>query len=167
MGGGASLDAVPRFSRITTDPSRMDGVPCIRGLRFPVATVVAMVVAAVRIARIAVAVAACSAVCVIVAAAKRLAAALRNRPAATNRAAAARACSLVFVNAAAVKRLAAVLRPAANRLAAASRTAVANKLLTAVATTSLLSVRPAHRGQQTNAKRFDDSCRKAGVVFCW
>lgn len=43
MGGGATLDAVPRFSRITTDPSRMDGVPCIRGLRFPVATVVAMV----------------------------------------------------------------------------------------------------------------------------
>ncbi|MEZ5141915.1 MAG: DUF433 domain-containing protein [Acidimicrobiales bacterium] len=32
-----------QFSRITTDPSRMGGVPCIRGLRFPVATVVAMV----------------------------------------------------------------------------------------------------------------------------
>lgn len=32
-----------RFSRITSDPNRMGGVPCIRGLRFPVASVVAMV----------------------------------------------------------------------------------------------------------------------------
>lgn len=32
-----------RFSRITTDPAQMGGVPCIRGLRFPVASVVAMV----------------------------------------------------------------------------------------------------------------------------
>lgn len=32
-----------RFSRITTDPGRLGGVPCIRGLRFPVASVVAMV----------------------------------------------------------------------------------------------------------------------------
>jgi uncharacterized protein (DUF433 family) len=32
-----------RFSRITSDPARMAGVPCIRGLRFPVASVVAMV----------------------------------------------------------------------------------------------------------------------------
>lgn len=31
------------FERITTDPDVMGGVPCIRGLRFPVATVVAMV----------------------------------------------------------------------------------------------------------------------------
>ncbi|MBK6856619.1 MAG: DUF433 domain-containing protein [Microthrixaceae bacterium] len=31
------------FERITTDPARMGGVPCIRDLRFPVATVVAMV----------------------------------------------------------------------------------------------------------------------------
>lgn len=31
------------FERITVDPDRMGGVPCIRGLRFPVATVVAMV----------------------------------------------------------------------------------------------------------------------------
>ena len=30
-------------SRITTDPSRMGGAPCIRGLRFPVASVVAVV----------------------------------------------------------------------------------------------------------------------------
>lgn len=32
-----------RFERITTDPERMGGLPCIRDLRFPVATVVAMV----------------------------------------------------------------------------------------------------------------------------
>jgi uncharacterized protein (DUF433 family) len=32
-----------RFDRITTDPSQMGGVPCIRGLRIPVATVVDMV----------------------------------------------------------------------------------------------------------------------------
>jgi uncharacterized protein (DUF433 family) len=32
-----------RFVRITTDPKQMGGVPCIRGLRIPVATVVAMV----------------------------------------------------------------------------------------------------------------------------
>ncbi len=31
------------FSRITVDAAQMDGVPCIRGLRIPVATVVAMV----------------------------------------------------------------------------------------------------------------------------
>jgi uncharacterized protein (DUF433 family) len=31
------------FERITVDPDCMGGVPCIRGLRFPVATVVAMV----------------------------------------------------------------------------------------------------------------------------
>ena len=31
------------FPRITVDPDQMDGVPCIRGLRIPVATVVAMV----------------------------------------------------------------------------------------------------------------------------
>ena len=32
-----------RFSRITVDPKLMSGVPCIRGLRLPVATVVGMV----------------------------------------------------------------------------------------------------------------------------
>jgi uncharacterized protein (DUF433 family) len=32
-----------RFTRITVDPRQMGGVPCIRGLRIPVATVVAMV----------------------------------------------------------------------------------------------------------------------------
>lgn len=31
------------FSRITTDPEVMGGQPCIRGMRMPVATVVAMV----------------------------------------------------------------------------------------------------------------------------
>ena len=30
------------FSRITVDPEQMGGIPCIRGLRIPVATVVAM-----------------------------------------------------------------------------------------------------------------------------
>jgi uncharacterized protein (DUF433 family) len=30
------------FARITVDPKQMDGVPCIRGLRIPVATVVGM-----------------------------------------------------------------------------------------------------------------------------
>jgi len=31
------------FTRITVNPQQMGGVPCIRGLRIPVATVVAMV----------------------------------------------------------------------------------------------------------------------------
>ena len=31
------------FTRITVDPNQMNGVPCIRGLRIPVATIVAMV----------------------------------------------------------------------------------------------------------------------------
>jgi uncharacterized protein (DUF433 family) len=31
------------FTRITTNPVQMGGVPCIRGLRIPVATVVGMV----------------------------------------------------------------------------------------------------------------------------
>jgi uncharacterized protein (DUF433 family) len=31
------------YARITIDPRRMGGVPCIRGLRIPVATVVGMV----------------------------------------------------------------------------------------------------------------------------
>ena len=30
------------FSRITVDPAQMGGVPCIRGMRIPVATVVGM-----------------------------------------------------------------------------------------------------------------------------
>ena len=32
-----------RFTRITIDADQMGGVPCIRGLRIPVATVVGMV----------------------------------------------------------------------------------------------------------------------------
>jgi uncharacterized protein (DUF433 family) len=31
-----------KFTRITVDPSQMGGVPCLRGLRIPVATVVGM-----------------------------------------------------------------------------------------------------------------------------
>jgi uncharacterized protein (DUF433 family) len=31
------------FTRITADPARMGGVPCIRNLRIPVATIVDMV----------------------------------------------------------------------------------------------------------------------------
>lgn len=32
-----------RFERITVEPDKMGGIPCIRGLRVPVATVVGMV----------------------------------------------------------------------------------------------------------------------------
>jgi len=32
-----------KFQRITIDPEQMDGLPCIRGLRIPVTTVVDMV----------------------------------------------------------------------------------------------------------------------------
>ena len=32
-----------KFTRITIDPRQMGGVPCIRGLRIPVATTVGMV----------------------------------------------------------------------------------------------------------------------------
>ncbi|MBE0516156.1 MAG: DUF433 domain-containing protein [Methanophagales archaeon] len=32
-----------KFSRITVDPWKMGGMPCIRGLRIPVATVVGMI----------------------------------------------------------------------------------------------------------------------------
>ena len=32
-----------KFQRITLKPEQMDGLPCIRGLRIPVATVVDMV----------------------------------------------------------------------------------------------------------------------------
>ena len=31
-----------KFTRITVNPNQMSGVPCIRGLRIPVATVVGM-----------------------------------------------------------------------------------------------------------------------------
>ncbi|BAT71295.1 conserved hypothetical protein [Thermosulfidibacter takaii ABI70S6] len=32
-----------KFTRITVDPERLGGVPCIRDLRIPVATIVAMI----------------------------------------------------------------------------------------------------------------------------
>ena len=32
-----------KFNRITVNPNQMDGLPCIRSLRIPVATVVGMV----------------------------------------------------------------------------------------------------------------------------
>lgn len=32
-----------KFTRITVNPKQMGGIPCIRGLRIPVATIVAMV----------------------------------------------------------------------------------------------------------------------------
>lgn len=32
-----------KFTRITVDPKQMGGFPCLRGLRIPVATIVAMV----------------------------------------------------------------------------------------------------------------------------
>jgi uncharacterized protein (DUF433 family) len=32
-----------RFDRITVDPAQMDGAPCIRRLRIPVATIVGLV----------------------------------------------------------------------------------------------------------------------------
>jgi uncharacterized protein (DUF433 family) len=32
-----------QFSRITAEPGKMDGVPCIRELRIPVATIVGMI----------------------------------------------------------------------------------------------------------------------------
>ena len=31
------------YTRITTDPGQMGGVPCLRGLRIPVATIVGLV----------------------------------------------------------------------------------------------------------------------------
>jgi uncharacterized protein (DUF433 family) len=40
------------FERITTDPDVMGGLPCIRGLRMPVATVVAMVADGTSVAQI-------------------------------------------------------------------------------------------------------------------
>ena len=37
-----------KFTRITIEPDKMGGVPCIRGLRIPVATVVGMVANAMK-----------------------------------------------------------------------------------------------------------------------
>jgi uncharacterized protein (DUF433 family) len=41
-----------RSERITVNPDQMGGVPCIRGLRIPVATVVAMVAAGATVEEI-------------------------------------------------------------------------------------------------------------------
>lgn len=41
--GGARRIPPMKFTRITVDAAQMGGVPCIRGLRIPVATVVGMV----------------------------------------------------------------------------------------------------------------------------
>ena len=32
-----------KFTRITINPKQMGGIPCVRGLRIPIATIVAMV----------------------------------------------------------------------------------------------------------------------------
>ncbi len=40
------------FTRITVNPAQMGGVPCIRGLRIPVATVVGMLADGMRDAEI-------------------------------------------------------------------------------------------------------------------
>jgi len=40
---GARGDAIMKLTRITVNPNQMGGVPCIRGLRIPVASVVGMV----------------------------------------------------------------------------------------------------------------------------
>ncbi len=40
------------FERISVDPDTMGGMPCIRGLRIPVATVVAMVADGLTVAEI-------------------------------------------------------------------------------------------------------------------
>jgi uncharacterized protein (DUF433 family) len=39
----AAMEKMMAFSRITVNPNQMGGVPCIRSLRIPVATVVDMV----------------------------------------------------------------------------------------------------------------------------
>jgi len=41
--GSQAENLVSSFKRITVDPNQMGGVPCIRGLRIPVASVVDMV----------------------------------------------------------------------------------------------------------------------------
>ena len=41
-----------KFARITVNPAQMGGVPCIRGLRIPVATVVGMVADGISTANI-------------------------------------------------------------------------------------------------------------------
>ncbi|MBI4330511.1 MAG: DUF433 domain-containing protein [Chloroflexi bacterium] len=41
-----------RFQRITVDPGKMGGVPCLRGLRIPVATVIAMLAEGMTVKKI-------------------------------------------------------------------------------------------------------------------
>jgi uncharacterized protein (DUF433 family) len=41
--GDARESVSMKYMRITVNPKQMDGMPCVRGLRIPVATVVAMV----------------------------------------------------------------------------------------------------------------------------
>ena len=41
-----------KFSRITVSPGQMGGIPCIRGLRIPVATVVGMLADQMRLEEI-------------------------------------------------------------------------------------------------------------------
>ena len=43
MAISTSASAAMKFARITVNPNQMGGMPCIRGLRIPVATVVGMV----------------------------------------------------------------------------------------------------------------------------
>jgi uncharacterized protein (DUF433 family) len=43
MSGAVCGGGEMRYTRITVNPAQMGGVPCIRGLRIPVATVVGMV----------------------------------------------------------------------------------------------------------------------------
>ena len=40
------------FTRITADPRQMGGVPCLRGLRIPVATIVSLVAEGQSVAQI-------------------------------------------------------------------------------------------------------------------
>jgi len=42
-GESRAAEAPMKFTRITSDPRQMGGMPCIRGLRIPVATVVGMI----------------------------------------------------------------------------------------------------------------------------
>lgn len=39
----STLKIIPMYKRITTDPTRMGGEPCIRNLRIPVATIITMI----------------------------------------------------------------------------------------------------------------------------
>jgi uncharacterized protein (DUF433 family) len=43
MAGNLSESVAMKFARITVDPGQMGGVPCIRGLRIPVATVIGLI----------------------------------------------------------------------------------------------------------------------------